>query len=612
MSALFLSFNHQKTVDACISTASEEVDTIFIAKAPISNHIMFLHHFTKLGGTRTNPDEKHFVLVGTGSSAYPAQTNKESCFGSSAGHPVSTWANVTALTDAASISTLTTRANSAQKVFRNCFPLPPFIATALMASDQSIPEMIITTIAKIRAFDEEHAEDGTFEKANEHCKMLVWWLIAAQTDGVITPIPLVPSVDPLIKEACHHIHHSKIHTEDTVINPSNTDNSQAFDQLANNVSAQTSVLQKMNILAEEKGSLKKKGFSSLHPSTQKMILAASSKNGTDCPESPVATCIEFFSQKSAVHAKIHLAQTLKSTYRCVVDIKVPLATALYHGNFLWDRPDTPNNLCTLLLGKPLPLSSTGAKEAMVLHLKAEKGAGWSDKELNTILNQVIIVPDEVDKMIHNIHNTAAVSEIMHGTDSILTTGLKSWRFEISSNLIIYEAHAANDKTFIARVLVAIDTRVNCWLNECMSKDLRCNVDDALVDFEDMQRAIKIGSFSFTLPSSIRSHISKDERTRFDDEDKDDEGAKRTTVTNPNRVPAWKLREGEDYKDVFASKHLDRRPKLDGVTCCPRWHIKGICFSNCNLRSTHVKLTSQPKAGMVTYCRTCRDDAPRDR
>ena len=68
MSALFLSFNHQKTVEACISTASEEVDTIFIAKAPISNHIMFLHHFTKLGGTRTNPDEKYFVLVGTGSS----------------------------------------------------------------------------------------------------------------------------------------------------------------------------------------------------------------------------------------------------------------------------------------------------------------------------------------------------------------------------------------------------------------------------------------------------------------------------------------------------------------------------------------------------------------
>ena len=56
----------------------------------------------------------------------------------------------------------------------------------------------------------------------------------------------------------------------------------------------------MNILVEEKGAFKKKGFSSLHLSTQKMILAASSENGTDCPESLVSTCIDFFFKKSAV------------------------------------------------------------------------------------------------------------------------------------------------------------------------------------------------------------------------------------------------------------------------------------------------------------------------
>ena len=56
--------------------------------------------------------------------AYSAQTTKESCFDSSASHPTSSWTSVTALTDTASVSTLTTRANSAQKIFRNCFPLP--------------------------------------------------------------------------------------------------------------------------------------------------------------------------------------------------------------------------------------------------------------------------------------------------------------------------------------------------------------------------------------------------------------------------------------------------------------------------------------------------------
>ena len=148
MSALFLNFNHQKTIKVCISNAAKEVGVIVIAKAPISNHIMLIHYFTKLGGIRTNPNEKYFVLVRTGMSTYPARTIKESCFNSSAGHSVSTWASVTDLTDAVSVSTLTTSANSSQKIFCNCFLLHPLITTALMASEQSSPEMIIRTIEK--------------------------------------------------------------------------------------------------------------------------------------------------------------------------------------------------------------------------------------------------------------------------------------------------------------------------------------------------------------------------------------------------------------------------------------------------------------------------------
>ena len=102
-------------------------------------------------------------------------------------------------------------------------------------------------------------------------------------------------------------------------------------------------------------------------------------------------------------------------------------------------------------------------------------------------------------MIHNIHNNASLSEILHEAISVCTTGLKSWCFEISLNLIIYEAQTANDKAFIACVLVTINTRVNFWLSECISKELRCNIDDALVDFEDMQRSINIGRFSFNFP-----------------------------------------------------------------------------------------------------------------
>ena len=88
-----------------------------------------------------------------------------------------------------------------------------------------------------------------------------------------------------------------------------------------------------------------------------MILTASVDDGIDVPLVPVKYCSNFFTLKSAVHAHIHLLQTLHSEPKCTVDVTVPLATALYHGNFTWDRADSPNNFCSLLLGKPSPLAA---------------------------------------------------------------------------------------------------------------------------------------------------------------------------------------------------------------------------------------------------------------
>ena len=85
-----------------------------------------------------------------------------------------------------------------------------------------------------------------------------------------------------------------------------------------------------------------------------MILAESSTDADAPATTPVTTCTELFDHISSVHAKIHLLQTLTHVIRCTVKISVPLATTLFYGNFLWDRPDTPNNFCSILFTKPSP------------------------------------------------------------------------------------------------------------------------------------------------------------------------------------------------------------------------------------------------------------------
>ena len=215
-------------------------------------------------------------------------------------------------------------------------------------------------------------------------------------------------------------------------------------------------------------------------------------------------------------------------------------------------------------------------------------------------------------MIHNLHNMASASSIFFGPTSILTVNLESWQPEISSNLITYESQATNDNTFIASVLTSIDTRVNCWLSECTTKENRCNVDDDLIEFSDLQRSIRIRQFHFALPPSIRSHISSS-TCRKSDTITGNQGngrgdSKRSPVQNTKKNNRWKLRDGESYADLFSEKHIDKRPKLDGVKICPRWHIKGVCFKECNLSATHKVITNDSACNaMDAYCRLCRGE-----
>ena len=172
MVELFASFGPSKTPAICLDKTVSENHTDFIAQAPVSNHILFIHHFTKLGGTRMNPDKANFALVGTEPIAYPAQT-KESIF-DMVQEKVPAWNSFTALIDANAVKELSIRANPTEEGFHNCIPVLPFLAPTLIhQGGASVPELIITAITTIKAFDEEHKDDAEFPSANTNCQMIV-------------------------------------------------------------------------------------------------------------------------------------------------------------------------------------------------------------------------------------------------------------------------------------------------------------------------------------------------------------------------------------------------------------------------------------------------------
>ena len=117
MDQLIVLFAPTVKLDTCLANSLNEQDTVFMGKTPKANHIIFFHHVTKLGGTRTMPDKKIFILVGTDSTAFPAKASKGSLF-SLIAFAVPIRISFCDITNPAQITNLTVRANSAPKKFR--------------------------------------------------------------------------------------------------------------------------------------------------------------------------------------------------------------------------------------------------------------------------------------------------------------------------------------------------------------------------------------------------------------------------------------------------------------------------------------------------------------
>ena len=100
---------------------------------------------------------------------------------------------------------------------------------------------------------------------------------------------------------------------------------------------------------------------------------------------------------------------------------------------------------------------------MLLHLKYQKGGSWSDKDLEKAVQHAITILATIDSMLHSLHNLAAISSLFCGSEYLLMAGLTTWRSEISRNVVSYESQTIQDTIFIALILTAIDTCINCWL-----------------------------------------------------------------------------------------------------------------------------------------------------
>ena len=183
----------------------------------------------------------------------------------------------------------------------------------------------------------------------------------AASKGSINPLPCTPDGDDPELTAWGIDRHTRCILSTTHLVPTGhppylpTGNDPALHELASNIKSQTLVLEKMRQdKSEEKGAKK---WESLHESSKRMILHASSTNGESTPSNPGKLCSEFYNKTTVGKVMDFLATTLKEEQGCIIDLSPGLVSALLSGKFVRDREDSPNNFSFFMVPKMKPLSS---------------------------------------------------------------------------------------------------------------------------------------------------------------------------------------------------------------------------------------------------------------
>ena len=71
------------------------------------------------------------------------------------------------------------------------------------------------------------------------------------------------------------------------------------------------------------------------------------------------------------------------------------------------------------------------------------------------------------------------------------------------------------------------------------------------------------------------------------------------------IAEWKLREGEKW-DKFTNKTKDGPNLSIGCKACLKFHVKGVCYSDCSHRRSHTILNDDDKRLVSRFVKDLRE------
>ena len=589
-----------KSFDSSLSPAEAKramirnKDFVFLARTGLNKTLGLFHRFDVSGGTVVDPDESCAVILGLNrNSAILVTPDADELFKEphNAAHKVAKREDIMNCTTIEMVRALIDSDTQTIRA-RNFIPVPPFLIRPISVSigkNKGNPEEILfEMITIIKDFDELHKEDASFtEKASIKCKLFLHWLYVAATnedENGISQIQFAPcSNEGLILEA-------KQFERAQFVLPQNhqTQVSQAMiaplEQLAASSKTTQEALLKMTTIQDKDSSSNEKSFSKIPASYKHMILNACSV-GEAQPSKVGENAMEFFNLPGIRQAHIHLNSLLDSK-GIRVSISHAAANALFCGAFKWSNLLTPSGFSASVLDSESFLRSDILRDAMVL--EASTKFGISEEYVDKLTKTSIQFPTNSEEVIERFKAMREFGTLFFQMESFITQFyicLVNW--SIKSRRIL-DLRIAMDPKFIAKFIVATDSRVNLYLESCMSAESPVEVSHRYLDPRKLCEDIEVNSFHYNLPPSVKS-VSMTPLGTGVKRKADEQPQQAERKNNTKMVEAWKLRPGENYADTFCHK-VSAGPKLSmGCFGCHKFHNKGFCYSDCANAKSHCPL-----------------------
>jgi hypothetical protein len=361
----------------------------------------------------------------------------------------------------------------------------------------------------------------------------------------------------------------------------------------------------------------------------KIIRCASAKSSTDESETLSVTCTRFLNSKNVRMAQYKLVHQFKELGFSDIGFEQSTVQALYIGNFLYSNSSTPSNFTVFVFRELETLLDSSQNDYPICQPVRTQGEKKLLDKIKTSPKQTVHVPTDFNSKGTQLQNFTSGCEIFFGDKSACSTSLRKLLITVGKNKKTFQDHIALDDLFVAKFLLTIDQRFQCWLGMCKHVVVsRSQVGVRVLQFDNTIEDILNGQFNMKLPATFKKIKQKPSNIDPPKDSKGGDGGKGApgrngqkkrklnqeiagiVARNDKQVKEFKMKDRETWETHFRSQCPKKCPNWNkDVKMCVRWHIKGDCYNTYPRAISHVpghKVPPKQKADFLGFMKECRE------